>query len=103
MTNRSLPKPLGLSRVMPHDVVFDCYLSEQERNERLLAASYWVSGRLELFMPLSPPQKWCLERIMYNLTQTRNAIEVERAIVELIQLEEPVKKGWNKFGVRDEQ
>jgi len=98
MSNRILPKPLGLSRVMPHDVVFDHYLSEDERRERTLAAFAWVESKLELFMPLSPMQQVSLKKIL-SAVRRSDAIAAEVAIAELIYLEEPVKKGWNKFGV----
>lgn len=97
MQNRSLPKPLGLSRIMPHDVVFDSYLSPSERDRRVLEACDWVESKLELFMPLSAPQKACLKRILYSLTR-HDAIAAEVAIAELILLEEPMSKERDKFG-----
>ena len=102
MSNRSLPKPLGLSRILPHDVVFDHYLSLEEREQRVLAACDWVESRLELFMPLSPPQRWALKRILTALTQ-HDAITAEVAIAELILLEEPIRVGWTKFGIADRE
>ena len=97
MHNRSLPKPLGLSRLMPHDVVFDHYINESERDQRVLAACDWVERRLKLFMPLSPMQEVCLKRTLWCLGR-HDAMGAEVAIAELILLEEGVCDGRDKFG-----
>jgi hypothetical protein len=97
MSNRSLPKPLGLRRITPQDVVFDHYLSSDERYERVEAAFDWVSRRLQLFMPLSPPQEASLRRIWAAL-KACDAIAAEVAIAELILLEEPIGATRDKFG-----
>jgi hypothetical protein len=102
MNNRSLPKPLGLSRILPDDVVFDHYIDEADRDQRLLGALDWVQERLELFMPLSPMQKVSLKKIVSALTR-HDAIEAEKAIAELILLEEPVLRGRDKFGRKLEE
>jgi hypothetical protein len=82
---------------MPHDVVFDHYLSEQERQERTLAAFAWVESKLELFMPLSPMQQVSLKKIL-SAVKRNDAIAAEIAIAEIIYLEEPSIIGRNKFG-----
>ncbi len=99
MSNRSLPKPLGLQRITPQDVVFDHYLNPNERYERLEAALDWVARKLQLFMPLSPPQEASLRRIWVAL-KACDAIAAEVAIAELILLEEPMSAIRDKFGRR---
>lgn len=99
MTNqsRSLPTPLGLSRICPNDVVFDHYLDENERNQRLIAACDWIKDRLWLYEPLCVPQKWALNR-MKGCIARKDAIGAELAIVELIWLEEPIVDTLDKYG-----
>ena len=96
-SKRTLPTPLGLSRICPNDVVFDHYLDENERNQRLIAASNWVKDKLWLYEPLCVPQKWALNRLQ-GCVKRRDAIGAELAIVELISLEEPVGQGIDKHG-----
>lgn len=101
MSDRSLPKSLGLSRILPHDIVFDHYLSEAERQERTLAAFAWLEDKLGLFMPLSPMQQVSVRKILSAIKRV-DAIAAEIAIAELIYLEEPVIQGKNKFGFAEE-
>lgn len=102
MQHRSLPKSLGLSRILPQDVVYDHYLSDEERQERTLAAFAWLEDKLELFMPLSPMQQVSVRKILSAIKRS-DAIAAEIAITELICLEEPVLQGKNKFGFTEEE
>lgn len=97
MTRRSLPKPLGLSRIHSYDIVFDHYLSPDEKLQRTLACAEWIKAKLMLFAPLGPMQQLSLKQAMAAIDR-RDAIGAERAIVELINGEEGVSPFHDKFG-----
>lgn len=96
-STRQLPQPLGLSRVLSYDIIFDHYLSEDERLQRTLACCEWIKAKLMLFVPLGPMQQVSLKQAMAAIDR-RDAIGAERAIVELISGEEGLSRYHDKFG-----
>lgn len=99
MPSRRLPQQLYPSRLTARDVVYDHYTTESDRTQRLTNACEWVGNRLWLFMPLSPPQRTVFRKLMEAIGRG-DAIDAERAIVDLCFLEEPAAPHLDKHGRR---